>query len=81
MTDRQEWLSIQNGQPSSKRTQLDSPARYIHTGRDLAEYTAALILLGQGPAAIESNNPYLNAKTQVGGTTLALETFWMRLPG
>ncbi len=81
LSDRQEWLSIQNGQPSSKRTQLDSQARYIHTGRDLAEYThrdypyltfvnAALILLGQGPAAIESNNPYLNAKTQAGGTTL-----------
>lgn len=81
LTERQEWLNVQNGQPSSKRTQLESQARYIHTGRDLAEYThrdypyqtfvnAALILLGQGPAAIKSNNPYLNAKTQVGGSTL-----------
>ncbi|MBR8833691.1 MAG: vanadium-dependent haloperoxidase [Stigonema ocellatum SAG 48.90 = DSM 106950] len=83
LTDRQEWLNNQNGQPSPKRTQLDPQARYIHTSRDLAEYThrdypyltfvnAALILLGQGPAAIEPNNPYLNAKAQVGGTTFGV---------
>ena len=83
LTDRQEWLNNQNGQPSSNRTQLDPQARYIHTSRDLIEYThrdypyltfvnAALLLLGQGPGAIEPNNPYLNAKVQVGGTTLGV---------
>ncbi|MBW4590336.1 vanadium-dependent haloperoxidase [Aetokthonos hydrillicola Thurmond2011] len=81
LTDRQQWLNNQNGQPAPNRTQLDPQARYIHTNRDLIEYThrdypyltfinTALLLLGQGPGAIAPNNPYLSAKVQAGGTTL-----------
>lgn len=80
MTDYQEWLNIQNGQPpsQSEMTKLDEAnPRYIHTSRDLAEFVhrdypyqtfvnAGLILLSYGPDALDPANPYLNAKTQTG---------------
>ena len=79
MTDYKEWLSIQNGQPPSKSTQLGEP-RYIHTSRDLAEYVhrdypyqafvnACLILLSYGLQALDPANPYLKATKQVGFIT------------
>lgn len=80
MTDYQEWLNIQNGQSPSRRTQLDSVPRYIHTSRDLTEYVhrdypylsfvnAALILLNFGPNALDPANPYLSANKQTSVVT------------
>ena len=79
MTDYQEWLNIQNGQPPSQLTKLDEPS-YIRNGRDLAEYVhrdypylafvnACLILLSYGPKALDPANPYLSATKQVGFAT------------
>lgn len=76
ITDYQEWLNIQNGQPAPPPPPLDEP-RYIHTSRDLAEFVhrdypyltfvnACLILLSYGPDALDPANPYLNAKNQKG---------------
>lgn len=81
MTNRQEWLNIQNGQPPAKKTQLEKDSRYIHTSRDLAEYVhrdypyltfvnACLILLSYGPEALDPANPYVNAMKQTGFATL-----------
>ena len=80
LTDYQEWLHIQNGQPSSRTTQLEQELRYIHTSRDLTEFVhrdypyitfvnACLILLSYGPQALDPANPYLNANTQTGFPT------------
>ncbi|WP_270936567.1 phosphatase PAP2 family protein [Falsiroseomonas oryzae] len=38
LTDPDEWLAIQNGQPPRRRLTFDATPRYIATGRDLAEY-------------------------------------------
>lgn len=80
MSDYQEWLNIQTGQPPSRKTQLEEESRYIHTSRDLAEFVhrdypyqafvnACLILLGYGPDALDPANPYLRARTQIGFVT------------
>ncbi len=80
LTNYQEWLSIQNGQPPSNRTTLEATPRYIHTSRDLAEFVhrdypyqtfvnACLILLGYGSDALDPANPYLRARTQGGFAT------------
>lgn len=80
LTNYQQWLSIQNGQPPLDRTTLEATPRYIHTSRDLAEFVhrdypyqtfvnACLILLGYGSDALDPANPYLRARTQGGFAT------------
>ena len=46
LTEYEEWLATQNGQPPRGKTQFDPTARYIATGRDLAEYVHSSPALG-----------------------------------
>lgn len=82
-TDYNEWLTVQNGGDSGKKTRFDSTPRYIATGRDLAEYvhnnpaafTVAAALLstpvaqGGFGAPLSASNPYVKSKTQTGATS------------
>lgn len=78
--DRAEWLAVQRG-ANPDRSTVSGDARYLATGRDLAEYvhgdvsyqaylTAALILLGMGEDAIDPQIPYRDSANQVGFVTL-----------
>ena len=80
LTSYQEWLNIQNGLAPAAPNQFDSTPRYIRNGRDMSEWVhrdfscqgtlaACLILLGFGPAAVNTTNPYLRSVTQVGFAT------------
>lgn len=83
LTRYEEWLAVQDGKLSGRRTRFDGTPRYIATGRDLAEYvhnnpaafTAAAALLGTPIAdggfgvPLNSANPYLRSKTQTGATS------------
>ncbi|MDV2581502.1 vanadium-dependent haloperoxidase [Alkalibacillus haloalkaliphilus] len=80
LTDYKEWLIVQNGHKPNKRNEYDRRYRYIRSSRDLAVWVhrdfsfqaflnACLILLKYGNEAIDSNNPYLSSKTQVGFIT------------
>lgn len=70
-----EYLAIQNGRLPTRGDTVDTTARYIHTGRALANWVhgdfsyqgflnAALIALGYGRAALSSTNPYLTSRSQ-----------------
>ncbi len=72
---RAEWLNLQRGAAPLAATVFGSAPRHIANGRDLAEYvhgdvvyqaylTAALIMLGMGSAALDPQNPYLDAVAQ-----------------
>ncbi|MET0342548.1 MAG: twin-arginine translocation pathway signal protein [Polyangiales bacterium] len=37
-TTHEEWLALQDGRPTTRRIRFDPVRRYLHTGRDLAEY-------------------------------------------
>jgi hypothetical protein len=103
LTSYDKWLAIQNG-TSSSPVQTDPIPRYIRNGRDLGEYvhhdfsfqgplSACLILLGYGPEALDTDNPYHKSATQGGFVTfgaahildmvtragrLALEAAWFQ---
>jgi hypothetical protein len=57
LTNYDEWLAVQNGQPPSRPTAFDPTVRFVATGRDLAEYVhnnpatfwAAALILGVAP--------------------------------
>lgn len=82
-TEYDEWLTVQNGGDSGKKTRFDPTPRYIATGRDLAEYvhnnpaafTVAAALLstpvaqGGFGAPLSGSNPYVKSKTQAGATS------------
>ncbi|MEM9704535.1 MAG: vanadium-dependent haloperoxidase [Pseudomonadota bacterium] len=79
MTNKAEWLSIQNGAaPAFSVFNDTNDLRYISTGRQLGEYVhvdftfqaylnAALVLLATG--AFDSSNPYASSATQGGFIT------------
>ena len=80
LTTYSHWLAVQNGSPAPRPAAMDPTARYIATGRDLAEYVhhdfsyqafqgAALILLAQGAAALDDANPYKRVSNQGGFVT------------
>ncbi|HEX4950456.1 MAG TPA: vanadium-dependent haloperoxidase [Blastocatellia bacterium] len=80
MTGYSEWLNIQNGGAPTRNITFDPMLRYIRNGRDLGEWdhrdftyqgflNAALILLGYGRNALDSNNPYYSSATQGGFST------------
>jgi hypothetical protein len=77
MTLYEDWLSIQNGVPTTVSNTIDSNTRYIRSGRDLGEWLhhdlsyqgylgACLILLSFGAGALDQSNPYLTSATQSG---------------
>jgi hypothetical protein len=59
LTNYDEWLANQDGKASNRKIRLDPVRRYLHTGRDLAEFArgapgfwAAQQILGAGQAPI-----------------------------
>ncbi|MFD2673367.1 vanadium-dependent haloperoxidase [Marinicrinis sediminis] len=77
MTTQEEWLHILNGGAPAKQTTFGGEPRYIHNGRDLAEFvhhdftyqsclSACLMLLQYGQKALDPANPYLSSHTQGG---------------
>ncbi len=80
MTSYGEWLNIQNGLSPTTKNTLDPIPRYIRNNRDLAAFVhkdfnyqsilnACLILSSLGDSALDSANPYLHSRTQVGFIT------------
>ena len=76
MTDQNSWLAAQNGQASFPQPQTNSQLSYLKSPRDLAAwvhvdvlyqgyFNACLYLLGNA-APLNSGNPYLGSKNQVG---------------
>lgn len=70
-----DWLPIQRGALPEKSISFSTSQIFIRNARDLADYVhqdypqqpyinAALILLGFGNSALDTNNPYLNNQTQ-----------------
>lgn len=75
MTTVEEWLGVQRGQSPTGAIEFRNGQRYICNNRGLAEYVhrdvsfqaylqAALILLGYGPSALSSSNPYQASANQ-----------------
>jgi hypothetical protein len=86
MVRYKEWLHIQNGGLPYKSINFENPPRYIRNGRDLGQWVhvdftyqcmlnACLILLSLGQNALDSQNPYLESKTQVGFITFGAAQF------
>jgi len=80
MTAYADWLSIQNGVPTTASITIDPNTRYIRNGRDLGEWLhrdftyqgylgACSILLSFGAGALDQANPYLTSATQSGFMT------------
>ena len=76
----QNWLALQNGVSPTAQCQYENTPRYLSTPRALSEFvhhdytfqaylSAALILSGYGPAALNDTNPYKSSKTQAGFVT------------
>jgi membrane-associated phospholipid phosphatase len=75
LTVVEDCVARQNGAPAPSGNVFDPTPRYIRNGRDLSEWlhrdftyqgplSAALILLGFGPSALDAGNPYRNSVTQ-----------------
>jgi len=83
MTDYNEWLAIQRGQNPVNPITFEHVPRYVYSNRALGEYVhqdvtfeayfnAALIMFSYGPAALDTQNPYLSSATQGGFVTFGL---------
>ena len=79
MTERDDWLNIQNGGVPFETQQYDPTPRYIRNGRDMSQWVhvdvlyqgyqhAMLVLMGMG-APFDTDNPYAGSATQEGFTT------------
>ncbi|WP_407900818.1 vanadium-dependent haloperoxidase [Scytonema sp. NUACC26] len=74
LTDYNEWLTVQNGGSSGKSIQFDPTRRYVSNIRDITEYSringalfyGVLATLGGIGAPLNSSNPYIDSRTQVG---------------
>ena len=75
LTDFNDWLQVQNGEPAPREQAYAATPRFIRNGRDLAAYVksdwsyqayldAALILLSWGPEVIDRGNIYLDSPRQ-----------------
>jgi len=82
----EDWLNCQNGENPTAEITYDANPRYIHNGRDLAEWVhqdfpyngslnALLILLGM-KANVDAGNPYLNSATQTGFVTFGAPMYF-----
>jgi hypothetical protein len=85
MTSFGDWLTVQNGNTTGQKNQVDPTLRYPRVGRDLAAYThvdvlfqayftAFLVLAGIG-APLNPGNPYIGSKTQNGFGTFGAPDF------
>ncbi len=76
MTDQVSWLAVQNGQGPFAQNQIDPYTQHVRNGRGLAAYVHvdvlyeaylnACLLLVDGGAPLDPNNPYVNSRTQTG---------------
>jgi hypothetical protein len=76
MTSFADWLTVQNGDVTGDKNQIDPQLRYARNGRDLAAYThvdvlyqayfTALLVLGTIGAPPNPGNPYVGSKTENG---------------
>lgn len=79
MTSFADWLTVQNGNTTGLKNQVDPVLRYLRNGRDLAAYThvdvlyqayfTALLVLGTIGAPLNPGNPYIGSKTENGFST------------
>src|SRR5262249_16195529 len=79
VTGYSDWLNVQNG-GSSQSDQFDPVRRYIRNGRDLGQwvhidvlfqaYFNALLIMGSIGTRLDSGNPYVQSRTQIGFGTL-----------
>jgi hypothetical protein len=76
MTDQSSWLAVQNGEGPFGSDQQDPNNQHLRNGRGIGAYVhldvlfeayfnACLKLVDTG-APLDSNNPYLNSRTQTG---------------
>ncbi|MFY9804509.1 MAG: vanadium-dependent haloperoxidase [Candidatus Acidiferrales bacterium] len=76
LTDQSSWLAVQNGQGPFAANQADPNIQHIRNGRGIGAYVhvdvlfeayfnACLKLVDVG-APLDSNNPYVNSRTQTG---------------
>ncbi|OUS31147.1 hypothetical protein A9Q99_04550 [Gammaproteobacteria bacterium 45_16_T64] len=81
MVDEANWLNVQRGGTPNEGLGFDSTPRYIYNNRALSEYVhrdvlfqaylnAAFVMLGYGPDAIATGNPYKQSHNQDGFTSL-----------
>ena len=85
VTSFTDWLTVQNGNVTGQKNQVDSQFRYMRDGRDLASFahvdvlyqayfTALLVLSGIG-APLNPGNPYIGSKTENGFGTFGPPDF------
>jgi hypothetical protein len=85
MTSFADWLTVQNGNATGLKNQIDPVLRYRRNGRDLAAYThvdvlyqayfTALLLLAGIGAPLNPGNPYIGSKTENGFGTFGAPDF------
>ncbi|HKV41561.1 MAG TPA: vanadium-dependent haloperoxidase [Blastocatellia bacterium] len=76
MTSFNDWLTVQNGNVTGLKNQVDPQPRYLHDGRGLSAFThvdvlyqayfTALVVLGNIRAPLNPGNPYIGSRTQNG---------------
>ena len=76
MTSFTDWLTVQNGNVTGAKNQIDPQVRYARAGRDLAAFThvdvlyqayfTAFLVLGTIGAPVNPGNPYVHSKTENG---------------
>ena len=85
MTSFADWLTVQNGNVTGLKNQIDPQLRYARNGRDLSAYThidvlyqayfTALLVLGTIGAPLNPGNPYIGSKSENGFGTFGAPDF------
>ena len=80
-----DWLTVQNGNVTGLKNQIDPQLRYARNGRDLSAYThidvlyqayfTALLVLGTIGAPLNPGNPYIGSKSENGFGTFGAPDF------
>jgi hypothetical protein len=85
MTSFADWLTVQDGNVTGLKNQVDSQLRYARNGRDLSAYThvdvlfqayfTAFLVLGTIGAPLNPGNPYIGSKSENGFGTFGAPDF------
>jgi hypothetical protein len=80
-----DWLTVQDGNVTGLKNQIDPQLRYMCNGRDLSAFThvdvlyqayfTALLVLGTIGAPLNPGNPYIGSKTENGFGTFGAPDF------
>jgi hypothetical protein len=80
-----DWLTVQDGNVTGLKNQIDPQLRYMRNGRDLSAFThvdvlyqayfTALLVLGTIGAPVNPGNPYVGSKTENGFGTFGAPDF------